>query len=523
MDDAALVFVREDSAAAERLAGALERAQVSVCRSASVFETQDDYGAVVALFSPAAVRSRLVMEAAARAREEGRLVPVFVGLCPLPAAFHGIAMYDLSAWGGDANDAVVSAVAQQIRRTKQVRTTRAGLTKGMGAARPAHEEAPYQDAHSLQQEPRGLTPPPVIPARNGHPPLPALDAHAWTNPGAAPFGYNPGPNPHIAPAQISVGSNRIMDDRPQFGAGYASAPTARPDPRNGDRAYFNTQPQTYPQPTETHRRFAGLTAADDSFHHTQRPEPQTAYSTGYSAGRQQGGLDWADAWVAQELRQRGGYPPNAAAAGVGDANHHAIRAISGAGAAYPAPFSPAVAPPQGNSIDPPRTDQARSGQARRPAPSFTPADPGVRQDRLGYERPVGTQDPFGAGEAPAGTTGAGPNLKRGRNDAAFAAMLALGLATGAAGAMLMGGERIAATTPIPAATQTLYSAADGQGVPAPILPSAPSAASPEALRVQAVSLDRALGDAELAKQEPAKSNAGADRGVDRRRPTPKRR
>ena len=101
----------------ELLAGALERYGFSVCRSASVFEDPHGYAAIIVLLSPGAARSELVMGAAQRAMDYGKLVPVFVNLCRLPDRLAGVALHDLSAWDGHEDDPVVQAIAYHVQRT----------------------------------------------------------------------------------------------------------------------------------------------------------------------------------------------------------------------------------------------------------------------------------------------------------------------------------------------------------------------------------------------------------------------
>ena len=116
MADISLVCVREDAWKADLLASALERYGFTVCRSASVFEDFSGYAAVVVLLSPGAARSDLVMGTAARALDWGKLIPVFVNLCHLPDRLAGVALHDLAAWDGQAEDPVVQAIAYHAQR-----------------------------------------------------------------------------------------------------------------------------------------------------------------------------------------------------------------------------------------------------------------------------------------------------------------------------------------------------------------------------------------------------------------------
>lgn len=476
MDDAALVFVREDSAEAERLAVALERAGVTVCRSASVFEDPDAYGAIVALFSPASVRSRLVMDAALRARSEGRLIAVFAGLCSLPAAFSGVSMHDLSSWGGNADDAVVTAVAQQIRRTRTVRSSKAALERNMGA-RPAE---PY--------EPQGLAAPEVYdPYAMGYSAVPTAYEY-----GDAPT-YEERPyfgGMHAEPAAYGYPNQPPRMDTLPYTDDYA-APAYDPRPSFS----YRDQP-THPQyqlepPQMAPRRFAGLTAAD-AFDSGSAVSPSNA---------------WADEWVAQQIRQRqtvlhtaAPLPGHSPTHDLGAINRVAYQDFSGMGATFPRVDAPA-----GNSFDTPRSAGTSFAQ--------TAIGAGPRPDPLGYERPDGAQDTVGA---PRGDVLRGPR----RRTSLFGLLIVTGLAAGAAGAALFGdfaiGQRAElASAPVEFIAET----------PTPVTDNAPamadpidSVATPGASKlVHPVSLRDALGDVELANQEAAKGSDIGDNGWDKTR------
>lgn len=154
MADISLVCMREDAWKADLLSEALARYGFTVCRSASVFEDFGGYAAVVVLLSPGASRSELVMQTAARAMDWGKLIPVFVNLCHLPDRLSGVAMHDLSAWDGRAEDAVVKAIAYHAQRL-------AGLTgRPQLAASQARAPSPqlYLDTPTAYLEPPQATP-----------------------------------------------------------------------------------------------------------------------------------------------------------------------------------------------------------------------------------------------------------------------------------------------------------------------------------------------------------------------------
>jgi hypothetical protein len=142
MADVSLVCMREDAIQADQLAGALERYGFSVCRSASVFEDMQGYAAVIVLLSPGAARSELVMGTAQRLLDYGKLIPVFVNLCRLPDRLAGVAMHDLSAWDGAAEDRVVQAIAFHVHKI-------AGLPGRPDLGPPAYRPA-LEDRRTFQ-------------------------------------------------------------------------------------------------------------------------------------------------------------------------------------------------------------------------------------------------------------------------------------------------------------------------------------------------------------------------------------
>lgn len=147
MADVSLVCMREDAFKADQLAGALERYGFSVCRSASVFEDFQGYGAVVVLLSPGAARSDLVMGTAERAMDYGKLIPVFVNLCRLPDRLAGVALHDLSAWDGVEEDRVVQAIAYHAQKL-------AGLPGRPDMGPPSMRRGMLEDAGAMRQPPR---------------------------------------------------------------------------------------------------------------------------------------------------------------------------------------------------------------------------------------------------------------------------------------------------------------------------------------------------------------------------------
>ena len=151
MADVSLVCVREDAWKADLLAAALERYGFTVCRSASVFEDFSGYAAVVVLLSPGAARSDLVMGTAARALDWGKLIPVFVNLCHLPDRLAGVALHDLSAWGGDGEDPVVKAIAFHAQRLAGL-PGRPGLGPDRSPRRLAQEQVQQLPDYGYQHQ-----------------------------------------------------------------------------------------------------------------------------------------------------------------------------------------------------------------------------------------------------------------------------------------------------------------------------------------------------------------------------------
>lgn len=185
MADISLVSMREDAFRADQLAGALERYGFSVCRSASVFEDFQGYGAVIVLLSPGAARSELVMGTAQRAMDFGKLIPVFVNLCRLPDRLSGVALHDLSAWDGAPDDPVVQAIAYHAQRLS-------GLPGRPELGPPAFTHAMLQDSHPARHTPR-LSYDPQYDQAYVAPQQPYDSRNEWQAPqhGYAPTSYEP--------------------------------------------------------------------------------------------------------------------------------------------------------------------------------------------------------------------------------------------------------------------------------------------------------------------------------------------
>ncbi len=122
MSDVYVAFVRDDQSYAEALAVALQGSGFTVSRSASVVEAVDTCGAIVVLWTPAAARSKLFIDAADRAFRAGKMVLARMGGDPLPPMFTGVEAHTLTRWSGDPEspeiDSIVFHVDRLVNRTR---------------------------------------------------------------------------------------------------------------------------------------------------------------------------------------------------------------------------------------------------------------------------------------------------------------------------------------------------------------------------------------------------------------------
>lgn len=142
MSDVYVAFVRDDQSYAEALAVALQGSGFTVSRSASVVEAIGECAAIVVLWTPAAARSKLFVDAADRAFRSGKMVLARMGSDPLPAMFTGVEAHPLARWSGDPESPDVDPVVFHVDRL----VSRARLASG---ARPQAEDRP-------QATPRGV-------------------------------------------------------------------------------------------------------------------------------------------------------------------------------------------------------------------------------------------------------------------------------------------------------------------------------------------------------------------------------
>lgn len=144
MSDVYVAFVRDDQSYAEALAVALQGSGFTVSRSSSVVDAIGECAAIVVLWTPAAARSKLFVDAADRAFRSGKMVLARMGSDPLPQMFAGTEAHSLSRWSGDPESPDIDSIVFHVDRL----VSRARLASG---ARPAAEGAP-QSAPS----PRGV-------------------------------------------------------------------------------------------------------------------------------------------------------------------------------------------------------------------------------------------------------------------------------------------------------------------------------------------------------------------------------
>ncbi len=178
MADVYVAFVRDDQSYAEALAVALQGSGFTVSRSASVVEAIDECGAIIVLWTPAAARSKLFVDAADRAHRSGKMVMARMGADPLPQMFAGVEAHSLARWSGDPEspeiDDIVFHVDRLVSRTRM---------------RPGGEAQP-ETGHAQQRE-RGVVH--RFPSGGG-------GARAAARPMEAPAPRQPAPQPYQAPA-----------------------------------------------------------------------------------------------------------------------------------------------------------------------------------------------------------------------------------------------------------------------------------------------------------------------------------
>jgi hypothetical protein len=138
MSDVYVAFVRDDQSYAEALAVALQGSGFTVSRSASVVEAIGECAAIVVLWSPAAARSKLFVDAADRAFRSGKMVLARMGSDPLPQMFAGTEAHSLSRWSGDPESADIDSIVFHVDRL----VSRARLASGSAPGPDMQQSAP---------------------------------------------------------------------------------------------------------------------------------------------------------------------------------------------------------------------------------------------------------------------------------------------------------------------------------------------------------------------------------------------
>ena len=126
MADVFLSYKREDAAKVRKLVAALREAGLDAWWDedipggaqweASIEKALRDARTVVVCWSPASVISENVRSEARVAREDGRLVQVYLKPCTAPLFFGERQGIDLTKWRGDPNDERIARVADNVRR-----------------------------------------------------------------------------------------------------------------------------------------------------------------------------------------------------------------------------------------------------------------------------------------------------------------------------------------------------------------------------------------------------------------------
>jgi outer membrane biosynthesis protein TonB len=136
MSDVYVAFVRDDQPFAEALAVAMQGSGFTVSRSSSVVDAIGECAAIVVLWTPAAARSKLFVDAADRAFRSGKMVLARMGSDPLPPMFAGTEAHALSRWTGDPESQDIDSIVFHVDRL----VSRARLASG-GRAVPEQPEA----------------------------------------------------------------------------------------------------------------------------------------------------------------------------------------------------------------------------------------------------------------------------------------------------------------------------------------------------------------------------------------------
>src|SRR5205085_5165132 len=125
MTDVFISYKREDARRVGKLVAALREADLDVWWDediapsapweATIEKALADAKAVIVCWSPDAVASENVRSEARVAREDGRLIQVFMKHCSPPLFFGERQGVDLSSWGGKADDPRIAKIAESVR------------------------------------------------------------------------------------------------------------------------------------------------------------------------------------------------------------------------------------------------------------------------------------------------------------------------------------------------------------------------------------------------------------------------
>src|SRR5439155_16285496 len=126
MPDVFLSYKREDAARVRKLVAALREAGLDVWWDedippsapweATIEQALAEAKTVIVCWSPASVASENVRSEARVAREDGRLIQVFVKPCTPPLFFGERQGVDLSKWRGNVDDPRIGILADTIRK-----------------------------------------------------------------------------------------------------------------------------------------------------------------------------------------------------------------------------------------------------------------------------------------------------------------------------------------------------------------------------------------------------------------------
>jgi len=126
MSDVFLSYKREDAARVRKLVTALREAGLdtwwdedippSAPWEATIEKALADAKVVIVCWSPTSVASENVRAEARVAREDGRLIQVFLKPCSPPLFFGERQAVDLSKWRGNADDPRIGTIAETARK-----------------------------------------------------------------------------------------------------------------------------------------------------------------------------------------------------------------------------------------------------------------------------------------------------------------------------------------------------------------------------------------------------------------------